>query len=448
MQRPITPKECTLLLRIQQRIFEAADVMELCFLVANETWHLVPYEQACVFLDNGWKSLRLTTVSGLADGFDDTPFSLWASRVSKAFHKKCQMKARMLTVEDLPEELQADWAEWWPRHALFLPLTAPDGQTAGVVLYLREEAWTGDEVGLLRLLHRSYAYSLHALRPLRRSLFRRVWQRTLARPWALPMLAACCLGLFALPVHLSVLAPAEIVARHCEVISAPLDGVVKTFHIRPNQAVAKGALLFSLDDTVLRNRRAIALQALGVARTDLLSAERKSFANNQSRNELAALQGHVREKEAELAYLDESLSRVNIPAPRDGVLIYNDPNDWIGKPVVTGERIALLAQPAPLDVEVWVAMADAITMEPGAKMRVFLQTDPLHPLDATLVETSYQVVVSPDNVAAYRVRGNFPNEVHAHIGLRGVAKIYGDTYSLGYWIFRRPLGYIRQKLGL
>ncbi len=327
-------------------------------------------------------------------------------------------------------------------------MVAPNGQVAGMVFYLREESWSGEELHLLALLHRSYAYSLLALRPLPRSLLARLRRRWLAKTWVRLMLVIVCLALLAVPVRLSVLAPAEIVAQRSEVVSAPLDGVIKTFHVRPNQPVVKGQRLLSMDDTVLRNRRDIALQALSVARTDALTAERKSFDNSQSKAELAALQGHVREKEAELAYIDESLSRVDILAAHDGIFIYSDPNDWIGKPVATGERIAQLAQPDALGVLVWVAVADAISLEPGAEMRVFLQSDPLHPLPASLVETSYQIVTSPDSVASYRLRGQCPEGTRAHIGLRGVAKIYCDTQPLGYWIFRRPLGYLRQKAGL
>ena len=49
------------------------------------------------------------------------------------------------------------------------------------------------------------------------------------------------------PVRLSVLAPAELVPAHPEVIRAPIDGVIGQFHVQPNQAVKKGQLLFQID---------------------------------------------------------------------------------------------------------------------------------------------------------------------------------------------------------
>jgi hypothetical protein len=51
-------------------------------------------------------------------------------------------------------------------------------------------------------------------------------------------------------------------------------------------------------------------------------------------------------------------------------------------------------------------------------------------------------------VASYHIRGRLSNGKAEHIGLRGVSKIYGDRYPLAYWIFRRPLGALRQRVGL
>ena len=61
---------------------------------------------------------------------------------------------------------------------------------------------------------------------------------------------------------------------------------------------------------------------------------------------------------------------------------------------------------------------------------------PLSPLDARLVETSYQAVVSPINgVASYRLRAQLEEaSPHARIGLRGTAKLYGGWVVFGYYV--------------
>lgn len=47
-----------------------------------------------------------------------------------------------------------------------------------------------------------------------------------------------------LPVRLTVLAPGELVPARPAVIRAPLEGVIDTFHVQPNQAVKKDQPLF------------------------------------------------------------------------------------------------------------------------------------------------------------------------------------------------------------
>lgn len=436
------------LVGLQQRALEARDVAELGFIVANETWHLTPYRQACVFVADLRNRLALTTVSGLADNSEDTPFTLWAQQVCALLAREAGDRALPCTAAILPEQLRPGWAEWWPEHALYLPLAPPGGDRVGALILVRDEPWGEDELALLDPVRRTYAYCLRALRPTRSSLVTG-WRRLRrTNPWLTVLLPVVLVALLLVPVRTSVLAPGEIIALQSEIIAAPLDGVIKTFHAPPNSAVKKGQPLFSLDDTTLRNRRDIALQALQLARTEVLTVERKAFANPLSKSELAALQGRVREKEAELAYLEEALGRVDVRAAQDGMFILGDPNDWIGKPVVTGERIAQLAQPDDLGVLVWVAVADAIALHPGADIRLYLQTDPLKPLAASLTETSYHALLSPDNIASYRIRGRLLDQGAVHIGLRGVAKVYGERRPLVYWMVRRPLGTLRQKVGL
>ena len=81
-------------------------------------------------------------------------------------------------------------------------------------------------------------------------------------------------------------------------------------------------------------------------------------------------------------------------------------------------------------------------------MRVYLQVSPLNALSATLIETSYLATLSPESVASYRIRGKLAEGESAHIGLRGVAKVYGGWRHFIYWVMRRPLGALRQWIGL
>jgi hypothetical protein len=75
-------------------------------------------------------------------------------------------------------------------------------------------------------------------------------------------------------------------------------------------------------------------------------AQQKAFDDTRSKAEMAAAQGRVKEKEAELAAITELLGRIEVRAERDGIAVFGDPNDWLGRPVQTGERVMQLADPA------------------------------------------------------------------------------------------------------
>jgi multidrug resistance efflux pump len=262
---------------------------------------------------------------------------------------------------------------------------------------------------------------------------------------------AAVLALF-VPVRMSVLAPAEVIALEAIAVAAPMDGVIKTFAAQPNQLVKENELLFSLDEASLRNRREVALKSLAVARADAMAAQQKSFENDNSRAEMASLNGKVAERQAEVASFDDQLKRLDVRAPRAGVIVFGDVNDWQGKPVVTGERVALLADPKDAGVMVYLAVADAINLQAGAQVKLFLQIAPLKPLLAQVSQTSYQSVLSPEGVSAYRLRAKFSDLTQeqrelARIGLKGTAKLYGEKSPLGYYLFRRPISALRELTG-
>lgn len=437
----------SVLVGVQQRAQLARDDIELAFVMANDTWQLVPYDQACVFMVDAFGRPALKAISGLGDAVEDTPFTLWVTQVCRHVAAHAASELKRFQAGDLPQALQEGWAEWWPQHALYLPLQHADGPCQGGVLLCRSQPWDEAELLLLKLLHASYAFVLQHFRAGQVTWASR-WQRWKSQPrkligWGLALALLTCF-----PVRLSVLAPAEIIALKSEALAAPMDGVIKRFHVQPNQPVRQGDLILSFDDTTLRNKREIASKSLAVAKADVLGAQQKAFDSAQSRAELAVLQGRVQERAAELAFIEETLNRIEVRAAHDGVVIYGDQNDWIGKPVVTGERLAQLAQPQPLGVQVWLPVGDAIALEVGASMKIYLQVAPLHALSGQLVQTSYQAMPSPDGVNSYRIKGELAAGEQAHIGLRGVAKVYGGWRPAIYWVMRRPLGALRQWIGL
>jgi hypothetical protein len=436
--------DLSVLLQIEARAMEAPTLAALRFTIVNETHALTPFRQSALFEYEGAK-LRLLAASGLVSVANDSPFAVWLTQFAQRFPK--DIAVHRLDYADASQNDADQWAEWLPDHLLLVPLRGKLGDLRGWVMYAREEAWSDSDVGFLERLHSTFGYCHAALgqkqtsgwRTIRR-LFGRRGRWLFAGGLALSML---------IPIRLSVLAPAEVIALNAKAVAAPQDGVVGSFAVQPNARVKAGDLLFSLDDSALSNRRQVALKGLEVAKADARIAQQRAFDDNKSKAEVAVALGRVREKEAELASVDSQANRVEVRADQDGVAIFADTNDWLGKPVQTGERVIQLAQPEDSGVLVWLSVADAINLEVDAPVRLFLHTEPLSPRAARLVEASYQASISPDGVAAYRLRAKFNEGVELpRIGLRGTARISGDWVTLGYFLFRRPLSTVREWTGL
>ena len=432
------------LLHLEGRARAATRLTTLGFTLTNESLALFPYRQAALFLCDALGTLRLSAASGLVSVAEDSPYTTWLSRYVRSL--PALDGPTPLDLADAADDIADGWIEWLPGHLLAVPLSAPDGTRVGLALYAREQAWLDDEKALVARLHATYGYCAWALSRSQPRFVERLgrWRRTQAARWTALALVASLL----IPVRLSTLAPAEVVALHAPAVAAPQDGVIKVFHVQPNVPVKAGQPLFSLDDTTLFNRREVALKALAIAQADALVAQQKAFDDTRSKAEMAAAQGRVKEKEAELAAISELLGRIEVRAERDGIAVFGDPNDWLGRPVQTGERVMQLADPRDAGVLVWLPVGDALNLEAGAPLRLFLHTQPLSPLDGELLQTSYQAVTSPDGVASYRLRGRFTDSETPRIGLKGTARVSGGWAPLAYYVMRRPLASLREWTGL
>ena len=94
------------------------------------------------------------------------------------------------------------------------------------------------------------------------------------------------LGL-AIPVPVTTLAPAEIMAKDPFIITTPIDGVIETIHIKPGTMVEKGAVLATLNDTAYRNEYLLASEEKLVASARYRQASLTSFIDENAKRELA-----------------------------------------------------------------------------------------------------------------------------------------------------------------
>lgn len=466
------------LLDLSRRARQARSEAELGFLLVNDTLQLAPYRQAGL-----WQADRgLRALSGLVQPEANAPYAQWIKGVAAHLAEAPAAAPAVQPVQgasvapagpsiaaptghpprpfnalDLPTLLANEWAEWWPAHGLWLPMPGPSPETPAALLLARDEPWSDAEIGLLTEWVGSWWHALLALRQSQKRPWWRPWGRDTAgaisqrrawwnRPFLITLLALGAASF--VPVRLSVLAPGELVPVNPVIVRAPLDGVVDIFHVQPNQLVKKGQPLFGFDEALIQSRLDVANQALATAATEYRQTMQQALTDPRVRPQLASLTGRIQEKRAEVGYLREQLTRARVLAPQDGVALFDNPTEWIGKPVSVGERILRIAATGDVEVEAWLPIADAIALEPGAPLNLYLNARPLEPVSAKLRYLAHDAVQRPDGTYAYRVRATLDGATDHRVGLKGTAKLQGDWVPAIWWVMRRPVATVRTTLGL
>jgi hypothetical protein len=346
--------------------------------------------------------------------------------------------------EDCPEELRPDWKEFTLAHGLWCPLKHPGGQIIGGLWLTRDEPWVDHEVTVLQRLGDAYAYAWCAVGPSNARRWR--WGLSRTMTW---VLAVVMLSALAIPVPMSTLAPAKIVAKDPSIVSAPIDGVIAEIFVLPNTVVSKGQVLFKYEDTTFRSEYEVAERNLDVGMAQYRRAVQGSFVDAEQKSEVPLLKAEVELRETERNYTHERLAKVEVKAEQAGLLLYTDKSDWIGKPVVVGQRIMELANPQQLEVRIDLPVEDAIVLREGASVALFLNANPFSSVPATVSHASYHAEVLPNNMLAYRVTAQLGQGASEfRIGWQGSAKIYGETVTLFTYLFRRPISAVRPWIGL
>lgn len=446
--RPVGANDHLLkLIALEQQVRRCGTVDELLFAMVNQTHGLIPYYRAAAFRLNSQGRPSTAAVSGVSTLDRNTPFAQGLNELAQlliGLHSGPELNT--ITPGNVDPTAAERWRQWMPDQALLCPLTGRDGKPNGLLLFCREQPFDNRELALFDILRETYSHAWSAFLPKRRVSVLPTGRR---RRIVIGTIAAVALLLAFKPVTESVLAPAEIVPMDPVVVTSPVKGMIRDIDVQPYQTVTKGQLLFHLDDTELVSQLALAEKGLQVALADCLRAEQKAFNDPVSKADLELYRVKAEEKELVVRYTREELERQKVMALDGGMVLFSDRNNWIGRPVAAGEKVMTLADPARAEIEIRMAVDDAIALEPGARVRFFLRTDPLNPIVAELSRTSFKAEVQADRSMAFALRARFtePGQ-QPRIGLQGTAKVFGGSVPLAYYVFRKPLAVVRRTLGL
>lgn len=422
---PLSP-----LLQLGRRARAAVNPAQLAFTLVNETLQLLNYRQAAFY--HG----ELQAVSGVPVLESNAPMNQWLQQLGKYLLAQYPEEVGLLCAGEVETAWSSEWYHWLPEFVLVIPL----GPQA-VLLLAREQSFSPQELLVAKELQDIYRHAHLALHKKPAALSIAPWLKR-QRYWLAAGLLACVF-----PVRMSVLAPAEVVPRNPFVVRAPLEGVVDHLRVLPNQPVAVGDELLSLDTTLLASQKDLAEQSYKTAQAEYRQAAQQAVTDDKGKLAMALKKGELEEKSLEVRYSQEQLARVSIKAERPGVAVFSDVNDWQGKALVQGERIMLIADPNEVELKIDLPATDSIPLEAGASISLYPNSGPLSTYSAELLTQAYQAEVTPQGVLAYRIKARF-SEAAPNLGQQGTAKIYGARVPLIYYLLRKPITAARQTLGV
>ncbi|MEI7220375.1 efflux RND transporter periplasmic adaptor subunit [Pectobacterium carotovorum] len=425
-------------LDLEQQARAANSIEELAYCIVNDSQPLFSFRHAALVI-NG----KVRAVTGVTQPAPHAPFVAFVERACtqlSSVDEKALAQCRVIQASQLDEQSRKDWQALSAPEALWSPLNDRQGNPFGGIWYAREQPWQSTDQVLAEQLSGAFSHAWLALEPQTTR-----WRRR-AR-WKIVVPALLLLACLFIPVRQSVLAPAEVIPHQGRVVAAPLDGVIQSFTVLPNQSVRQGDVLVRFDSTTLKAQADVAERALNVAEAEHRASSQRAFQDTDSKARLDFLAAQVAQKRAERDYANALLSRAEIRAERDGIAVFADATRWMGKPVRTGERLMELADPALTALRIELDVGDAIQLQQEAPITLFLDSDPLTPHAALLERIAYESEQTPAGNLAYRLDARF-TDTPPRIGLRGTAKISGDYVPLAVYLFRRPLAVIRQAIGL
>ena len=440
------------LLQLEHNCRNCESIKELYYQIVNETRTLVNYSQGVLLTIDFSGKYKVVGISDISVVDSTSPYVQWIENVIIDLNNN--EKSKDIFVVDTKTDLkQIDFKsmhEFSPSNILFIPLKSikENREINYILLLLKEEKWLEKDILILKHLSSSLAYFLFAMRSTGIS---QILKKISLKNKYLKISIFLLIILMFLPVRLSVLAPLEVEAKNPYVVTSPLNAVIEEVKVFPNDKIEKEQLLVKFDDVDFNNNYLVAKRTLDVANAQLHTVKQSSFFDATQKSQISQLESQVKLKEAELNFAQEQLGKTKIYAKEDGIAIINNPNDWKGKPVTTGERVFLIAKPQSIELKIMLPVSEAIFLEENALIKAFFDNDPTNSWSGKVKYISYKPELTEQNVLSYKITADFDdikeNGYIPSIGLRGTAKIYSKKVTLFFYLFRKPITAVRQWIG-
>lgn len=236
-----------------------------------------------------------------------------------------------------------------------------------------------------------------------------------------------------------IAAPTRLEGRVQRALVVPMDGFLKSVHVRAGDTVIAGQLLAELVDDELR---------LELRRRQTEVAQHESaFGDAMARQDRAALvqaEARAAEARAQLGLIEAQLTRTRITAPFDGLVIHGDLQQQLAAPMRRGELLFTLTPSRELRVILQVDERDSAQLKPGMQGAVSF---------SALPERRFELVVDKVSPVARAEEGRNTFEAEARLlapapelmrpGMQGLAQLDAGQQPLAWLLTHRWLDWLR-----
>ncbi|MGH7348023.1 MAG: efflux RND transporter periplasmic adaptor subunit, partial [Candidatus Rokuibacteriota bacterium] len=221
---------------------------------------------------------------------------------------------------------------------------------------------------------------------------------------------------------------------------APFAGYIKEAPARAGDLVRRHQLLAVLDDRGIRLER---LKWLSQA--EQLVRQRDQAMARRDAAAVQILGAQVEQARAQVALLDDQLSRTRLLAPFDGSIVLGDLSQAIGAPVERGQVLFEVAPLADYRVALQVDERDVTDIVAGQRGELLLTAWPADAVPFT-VETITPVSTAREGRNYFRVEARLdrtPERLRP--GMEGVAKVAVGRRLLAWIWTRQAVDWVRLK---
>lgn len=433
------------LLEFENEVRSINDDRELSLHLCNSSRKIIPFEQC--FYGKVSKSGKFTLQCSSSVSVIDrnAPFNRWIEKMVRRLLEDVSNQQAVFSLPEYCSDIDEEKDTYPFSEFLWTPQIQND-QLIGGTLLAREAQWNDAERAMATRTSQLYLHARAAIKGKKSLIGTRVSSKALT--------LVLCAGVFLLgflPVPITALAPVEVVPNQPYILAAPFDGVVKEITATQGKLLEPGESVVIFDDVHLLNEKKLADQKEAIADARYQQALQGAIADHRVKREIEVAKAEFELARAENQYASELLNQARLSAPVPGIAIFSDKADWEGKPVSAGEAIVAVADPSNVQLKIDLPIKESIVISEGARIKIFLDSDPLNPLEATLVEANYRAQPDKRDILAYALTAELADVESEselpRIGVQGTAQVFSGKASLAYVIFRRPITAFRQYTG-